>query len=62
MEKLFLVEMSDFSTQINLRAGIYEEILAEAEEYANNAGMHSVKVTPIDEVDGYQINLTKMPG
>lgn len=60
MDKLFIVEMYDTTLEIAIRAGKYEEILEEAEQCAIEAGKHSVKVYPIEEVDGYRISVTKI--
>lgn len=57
MVKLFVVEMWDTSIEISIRAGVYADILDEAEEAALANGKHSVKVTAIEEVDGYVIQL-----
>ncbi len=59
MEKLFLVEMCDVMTHTYVRAGIYEEVLSETQEEALLSDKHSVRVTPIEEIDGYRIIVTK---
>lgn len=59
MVQLFVVEMWDTCIDISIRAGVYEIILDEAEEAALANGKHSVKVTAIEEVDGYTIQLIK---
>ncbi|WP_145142266.1 hypothetical protein [Paenibacillus sp. Y412MC10] len=59
MKQLFIVEMWDTSPLISIRAGEYDKILEESEECAIETEKHSVKVTPIEEVDGYKIVLTK---
>ena len=55
MEQLLLVEMYDTCLEMSIRAGKHKEILEEVQQYAIEADKHSVKVTPINEVDGYKI-------
>ncbi|RRJ54743.1 hypothetical protein EHV15_34680 [Paenibacillus oralis] len=59
MEQLLLVEMYDTCLEVSIRAGKYNEILEEVEQYAIGTEKHSVNVTPIKEVDGYKIIIKK---
>ncbi|GAA0847989.1 hypothetical protein ABER99_21795 [Paenibacillus glucanolyticus] len=55
MDQLLLVEMYDTCLEVSIRAGKHNEILEEVEQYAIVTEKHSLKVTPINEVDGYKI-------
>ncbi|TVX85572.1 hypothetical protein [Paenibacillus agilis] len=59
MEQLFLVEMRDTCLEVSIRVGKHHEILEEVERCAVETEKHSVKVTPIVEVDGYKIIIKK---
>lgn len=59
MDQLLLVEMYDTCLEVSIRAGKHKEILEEVQQYAIEADKHSVKVTPINEVDGYKIIIKK---
>ncbi|MEK5183250.1 hypothetical protein [Paenibacillus sp. FSL P4-0288] len=59
IEQLLLVEWSDTCEEVFLRVGEKNDVHEEVEQYAYECGKHSVKVTPIKEVDGYKIIVIK---